>query len=109
MFYLNLPLLVLRFWYLEAPHGLISFFASLNNAFMQLFSLPLFMQTYFKPWKNEYRKGLVGFSIAMGMFVKTILITADIVLLVILLILEVIFIASFLALPIATASLFFLK
>lgn len=109
MFYLNIPLLILKFWFLEAPRGLVSFFTSLNNAFMQLFSLPLFIKTFFKPWKNEYRKGLVGFSIAMGMFVKTFLIIADIVLLVILLIFEVIFVTGFLALPIATALLFFLK
>lgn len=109
MFYLKLPLLVLRFWYLEAPRGLISFFASLNNAFMQLFSLPLFIQTYFKPWKNEYRKGLVGFSIAMGIFTKSIFIIANIILLGTLLIFEVIFLTGFLIWPIVVVALFFLK
>ncbi|OGH17560.1 MAG: hypothetical protein A3C22_01680 [Candidatus Levybacteria bacterium RIFCSPHIGHO2_02_FULL_37_10] len=109
MFYLNLPLLVLKFWFLEAPLGLISFFGSLNSSFLNLFSLPLLIKTYFRPWKNEYRKGLVGFSIAMGIFVKTFVVVADTVLLVILLMLEAIFMISFLSWPIAVLMLFFLK
>lgn len=109
MFYLNLPLIVLKFWYLEAPLGLVYFFASLNSAFLNLFSLPLLIKTYFRPWKNEYRKGLVGFSIAMGMFVKTIVIIADTVLLGTLLIFETIFVIGFLIWPIAVVALFFLK
>lgn len=106
---MNLPLIVLKFWYLEAPLGLISFFASLNSAFLNLFSLPLLIKTYFKPWKNEYRKGLVGFSIVMGMFVKTIVIIADTVLLGTLLIFETIFTISFVVWPVAIVMLFFLK
>ncbi len=108
MFYLNLPLVFLRFWFLEAPRGLISFFASLNNAFLQLFSLPLLLQTFFLPWKNEYRKGLVGFSIAMGMFVKTFVIIVDVFLLFALLIFELIFIISFVVWPIGILLLLFL-
>ena len=109
MFYLGLPLIFLKFWYLEAPRGLISFFISLNNAFLQLFSLPLLIRTYFKPWKNEYRKGLVGFSIAMGMFVKTFVILVDIILFMLLLIIEGILTLSFVAWPIVIVLLLFLK
>lgn len=94
---------------MEAPRGLISFFASLNNAFLQLFSLPLLIRTYFKPWKNEYRKGLVGFSIAMGMFVKTFVILADIILFILLLTLEGILIVSFIFWPIGILLMFLLK
>lgn len=109
MFYWNLPLIFLRFWFLEAPRGLISFFASLNSAFLQLFSLPLLVRTYFKPWKNEYRKGLVGFSIAMGMFIKTVVIIADVFLLFTLLIFELIFMFSFVVWPIGILLMFLLK
>ncbi len=109
MFYLSLPLLVLRFWFLEAPRGLIVFFASLNNAFMQLFSLPLFIKTYFKPWKNEYRQGLVGFSIAMGIFIKSAFIIVDTLLFLILLIGETLFMTIFFLWPVATVLLLFLK
>ena len=108
MFYLGLPIIFLRFWFLEAPRGLISFFASLNNAFLQLFSLPILLKTYFKPWKNEYRKGLVGFSIAMGMFVKTLVILADSLLLVALLAFEAVFMVSFIFWPIGIILLLLL-
>ena len=88
-FYLSLPLIFLKFWYFEAPGALFSFFGSLNRAFLHLFSLPLLIKTFFKPWKNEYREGLVGFSIGMGMFIKTFAIAADLVILLSLLAIEV--------------------
>lgn len=106
-FYLLLPFLFLKFWYLEAPKGLLAFFASLNEAFLKLFSLSLLVRTYFKPWKNEYRKGLVGFSIGMGMFIKTFFILADLILLFALLAIEFVVVAIFLTWPIATALLLF--
>lgn len=109
MSYLSFPLIFLKFWFLEAPRGLIAFFASLNNAFLQLFSLSLLVKTFFKPWKNEYRKGLVGFSIAMGMFVKTFVIIADVFLLLALLIFELVFIVSFVAWPVGVVLLLFLR
>jgi len=107
MFYLSLPLTFLRFWYLEAPIGILGFFGSLNSAFLQLFSLPLLIKTYFKPWKNEYREGLVGFSIGMGIFIKSVVIIADIVLLLLLLSLEITFILGFIVLPIGTLLMLF--
>lgn len=109
MFYFNLPLVFLRFWFLEAPRGLTAFFVSLNIAFLQLFSLPLLVKTYFKPWKNEYRKGLVGFSIAMGMFVKTFFIAVGAILFLSLLVFEIILTTSFIFWPIAIIAMFFLK
>lgn len=109
MFYLRLPVIFLRFWFLEAPKGLIVFFASLNSAFLNLFSLPLLVKTYFKPWKNEYRKGLVGFSIAMGMFIKTFVILVDTALFILLLMLEGILIMSFILWPIAELFLLFAR
>ncbi len=97
----------LRFWFLEAPKGLIAFFASVNSSFMSLFSLPVLVKTYFKPWKNEYRKGLVGFSIGMGIFVKTFVILADVILLIALILLEACFVIGFISWPII--SFFFLN
>lgn len=105
MFYLMLPLTFLKFWYLDAPIGILGFFSSLNKAFIQLFSLPLLVKTYFKPWKNEYREGLVGFSIGMAMFIKTFVILTDIILLFLLLLLELIIILGFIFWPI---GIFFL-
>lgn len=94
-----LPLSIIKFWFFEAPISLVSFFVSLNRAFLQLFSLPLLVKTYFRPWKNEYRQGLVGFSIAMGMFIKTFVILADLLLFFLLLIIELIFLLMFIVWP----------
>lgn len=102
-----LPFSILKYWYLEAPLNLLSYFWNLNRAFFHFFSLPLMIRTFFKPWKNEYRKGLVGFSIFMGMVFKTMFIAADLILFTGLLILEVIGFVLFLAFPILTFYLAF--
>ena len=104
-FYLRLPLIFLKFWFVEAPASLISYFASLNKAFLELFSLPLMLETYFKPWKNEYRKGLVATAILIGVVIKTSVIFADLILLVLLLALEVILVLAFISWPIMTLLL----
>ncbi len=103
-----LPVIFLRFWFFEAPVSILSFSLSLNKAFLQLFSLPLLVKTYFKPWKNEYRQGLVGFSIAMGIFIKTFVILADLLLFLCLLIIELAFFLMFIFWPFATIYLLFI-
>jgi len=103
-----LPISFLKFWFFEAPIAIFHFSVSLNKAFLQLFSLPLLIKTYFKPWKNEYRKGLVGFSIAMGMFIKTFVILADLLLFFFLLIIELTFFLMFIFWPFATVYLQFI-
>lgn len=100
MFVLSLPFVFLRFWYIEAPVGLVRYFSSLNRAFLQLFSLPLFIKTFFQPLKNEYRKGLVGFSIGMGIVVKSAFILVDIMLFILLLSIQGVTLFIFLLLPI---------
>jgi hypothetical protein len=73
----TLPFAIIKFWYLEAPVSIFNFFTLINRGFFDIFSLPLMVKTFFKPWKNEYRKGFIGFSRAMGMFFKSIFIAAD--------------------------------
>jgi len=104
-----LPLDILKFWYIEAPILLFFYIVSLNKAFFGLFSLPLMLRTFFKPWKNEYRKGLVGFSRFMGMIIKTFFIFGDLVIFICLLFCEIIFFAAFLAFPIFVVYLAFFK
>lgn len=101
-----LPFVFLRFWFIDSPKNLITIFVSLNNAFLQLFSLPLLAKTYFKPWKNEYREGLVGFSIGMGMFIKSFVIIADIILFLFIFLLEVLIILGFVLWPILTIIIY---
>ncbi len=105
---LSLPFIFLKFWYWEAPAEMFGYFASLNDYSMQLLSLPLCLKTYFQPLKNEYREGLVGFSRAMGMLIKTGLILADLVIFAALIILEGALILSFLIFPALTIMLWFL-
>lgn len=106
--YAGLPVAFLKFWFLEAPRGIIAFFGSLNQAFFQLFSLPLLIRTFFKPIKNEYREGLVAFSIGMGMAVKSTIILVNIFLFIGLMILEVAALFIFITLPLTTVLLLFL-
>ena len=107
MNYLQLLGVFLKFWFIESPIALLKFFASLNSAFLQLFSLPLLLKTYFKPLKNEYRQGLVGFSRAMGMFVKTFFIAADLAILFLLLFIEISIFIAYVFFPVATVVLLF--
>lgn len=103
--FLLLPLIFLKFWFVEAPLSILGFFASLNNAFLELFSLPLFVKTFFKPLKNEYRQGLVGFSRGMGMVIKSFLIVFDLLLFTIILAIEGAILVGFITFPIATILL----
>jgi hypothetical protein len=98
--YFALPFIFLQFWFVEAPLGLLRYFSSLNTAFLHLFSLPLLLRTFFKPLKNEYRQGLVGFSIGMGIVIKSCLIFIDLLFFLMLLVLEIAFLGLFLLIPI---------
>lgn len=88
-----------KFWFVEAPVAIIQYAESLNIAYLHLFSLPLLVRTFFKPLKNEYRESLVGFSIGMGIAVKTVLIIVDLLLLLFLLIVELCIGIIFILLP----------
>ena len=105
--YLLLPVFIIKFWYVEAPYGIVAFFISLNKAFLEMFSLPLFLRTFFQPLKNEYRQGLVGFSRGMGMAIKSIFILVDLFLLVVLVAFEIVTVIGFLAFPLVTVALLF--
>lgn len=104
---IRLPWIFFVFWFFEGPKEIVLFFASLNKAFFQLFSLPLLLRTFFRPIKNEYREGLVGFSIGMGMCIKSVIIIIDIMLFSLLFVGEVLFFVGFLFLPIGTFLLLF--
>jgi hypothetical protein len=106
---LKFPFIFLKFWYLEAPLNMLRFFASLNKAFFGVFSLLLMIKTFFRPWKNEYRDGLVGFSIVMGMIMKSLFIIADLFLFTGLVLGEIILFLIFLTLPLAIIILPFIK
>lgn len=105
----KLPVLILKFWYFEAPVLLFGYFLNLNKSFFNAFSFPLMVKTFFKPWKNEYREGLVRFSIVMGIAFKTLFIAVDLVLFSLLLLFEITFFVGFLIFPFAIFYLPFIK
>ncbi|HUD44238.1 MAG TPA: hypothetical protein VMR41_01715 [Patescibacteria group bacterium] len=109
MQYPLLPLVLLKFWYVDAPLGLMAYFSSLNQSFLRLFSLSLLVRTFFQPIKSEYRQGLVGFSIGMGIAVKSVIILVTILIWLALISLEVLFLFSFIMLPLFSIMLFFLN
>jgi hypothetical protein len=106
---LSIPLQILNFWYLEAPKNIFRFFLSLNKIFLGVFSLSLMLKTFFRPWKNEYREGLIGFSIFMGIAIKSMFILADLIILSGLILFEIFFLVIFLAWPILMFILPFIK
>jgi hypothetical protein len=108
-FYAQLPIIFLRFWFLEAPVSIARFFLSLNKYFLQLISLSLLVKTFFRPWKNEYREGLVGFSIGMGIFIKSCAILADLLMFLVLLCTEILIVILFFCFPFAVILLPFIK
>lgn len=93
------PLDLLVFWYHDVGFGVIDFFVKLNSYLAKLFSVGLLLQTFFKPLKNEYRKGLVLFSIVFGIFIKTFLLSLVGFFFLILIIIELFIIALFFILP----------
>ena len=107
-FCLSLPFLFLKFWFIHAPERLFKYFLSLNHAAIQFLSLPLMIRTFFKPLKNEYRKGLVGFSIGMGILVKSVFILVDLVFMATLIFAEVVLVSGFILWPFAMFYLFFI-
>lgn len=98
----------LQFWFVQAPLGLIIFFQSFNNAFLKLFSFQLLTRTFFKPWKNEYREGLVGFSIIMGMILKSMVIVFDLFILMVLVLFETCFVVTFVLTPLIAIIIVFI-
>lgn len=105
--YLLLPIALLRFWFIEAPLGMIRFYASFNASLFRMLSLPLMVSTFFKPLKNEYREGLVGFSIGMGIVVKTVLIFADLLIFLFVLLFELLSTIVFILIPFLSFFIFF--
>lgn len=106
--YTKLPFLFLSFWFITAPKEILLFFRSVNHAFFRFFSLPLLLRTFFKPIKNEYRQGLVGFSIWMGMAVKSVLIVCNLAIFFPLLLGEIMVMVLFLSFPVLSIAVLFL-
>lgn len=86
--FLYYPFYLVLFWYKDVLGGLFKFFIDINRYVASLLSLPLLIRTFFKPLKNEYRDGLVIFSIVFGIFIKTFLISASVLIVFLLMLVE---------------------
>lgn len=93
------PLILIHFWYLEAPKRMLSFYKNLNIYLINMFSFRLLLATFFKPIKNEYREGLIAFSIAFGIAVKSMLIFISLFVILIFIIIEFVIFFVFIASP----------
>ena len=107
-YYLSIPLLFLRFWFYDAPIALIKYLMSVNSALVQLMSLSMLFHTFFRPLKNEYRKGLVAFSIVFGIILKSALIFVDLIMLLFVVFVEILLIILFEAWPFITFYILFI-
>ena len=72
------PYFLLVFWYHDFFSSSVRVSAGVLVYTADLLSIPLFLKTFFKPLKSEYRQGLVGFSIGAGLTVKTIVLAVTI-------------------------------
>lgn len=93
------PFLVISFWYYDGFKSVCHFIMEINRYCLELLSLPLLFKTFFHPIKNEYRGDLVGFSIAMGVVIKTILICFSLCAFVLLLLVELSGLVGYLLVP----------
>ena len=91
--------LFLHWWFIEATFGLLKFLRFLLAFFYQILGIREIFRTFFKPWKNEYREGLVGFSIFMGIFFKVLFLLFDFFFFGILVLLEFIILATWFLIP----------
>lgn len=107
-FYLSLPLTFFAYFFIELPLSVMRYFISLNKAFLQLFSLPLIIRTFFVPWKNEYRSRYIPVALGLGITIKTMVIFVNIVLFILLLLCELLFVLFIMLWPIVTILLLFL-
>jgi hypothetical protein len=67
------------------------------------------VKTFFYPWKNEYREGMVRFAIFMGIVIKSLFILADLIIFAGLILLEIVLFIGFLFWPVAVFVLPFIK
>lgn len=95
----KVPFDFLVWWFWEAPITLIKILRFIFAAIAHLLSFQSLFSTFFKPWKNEYREGLVRTAIFIGAFIKLFLILFDSLLFVVLLSFEAIIFIAWVALP----------
>lgn len=103
--FLYYPFYLFIFWYKSILGSVFGFFVDFNRYAASLLSTPLLIKTFFRPLKNEYRQGLVFFSIIFGMIVKSFLIFITALILVFLICVEVLVMILLICLPLGLVLL----
>lgn len=98
--FLYYPIYLVLFWYKDILGSVFIFFIQINRYAASILSVPQFLKTYFKPVKNEYRDGLILFSIILGIVIKSFLLVISILILLVMLLLEVMVLSLFILMPI---------
>lgn len=99
MAFLYYPIYLATFYYKDVVGGVVRFFVGIDKYLISLFSISLLLRTYFKPLKNEYRQGLVGFSRVAGIVVKSVLLSVSVSILSIALLAELLIVLVLIFLP----------
>src|SRR3972149_48018 len=95
----RLPFEFLTWWFIEAPTILLKILIWIFSAFVHLFAFKSLFTTFFKPWKNEYREGLVKTAIFIGAFFKSLLIIFDVFIFGLIIVAEIAIFLVWFALP----------
>lgn len=97
--FLYYPFYLFLFWYKSILGSVLGFFIEFNRYTASLLSTPLLIKTFFRPLKNEYRQGLVVFSVVFGMVVKSFLIFITTLILLFLILVEVLVMILLVCIP----------
>lgn len=107
MAFLLYPFYLLEFWYKDVLLSLFKLFKYINSYAFSLFSVRLLLVSFFKPLKNEYRQGLVLFSVFFGIFIKSFFLGIVAIIFLPLLVIEAGILLLILGLPIGLLYLVF--
>lgn len=99
--FLIYPVYLVIFYYKDVLIGTLRVFIEFNRYLISLLSMSLLLRTFFKPLKNEYREGLVGFSRVFGVFIKSVLLFTTSLIFILVLLFEISFLLFMLFLPIS--------
>lgn len=103
------PYFLVVFWYRDFFSGSVRVSAQILEYTASLLSVPLLLKTFFKPLKNEYREGLVLFSVLAGIFIKSLILLATLFILAIIALVLLLVNVVVLLLPAIIIGFIFLK
>lgn len=69
------------FWFVETPIKLFKNLLKLILALEHFLSLTLMIKTFFRPWRNERRKGYIAYAVGIAVVVRLLFIILDIAIL----------------------------